>query len=211
MTLSLLSLEQLSKALSDSPSHEALFQTLSQYEDEAALLFNDNQISGDANLLSAFYSSFLISHLLTNQLHEARAATHRLPQTLVASDAVLQNTIALLRAVWQHKPSEVYRILRHLPWPEPVNIIIRKYEAYYTEKSFGEISRAFEAIRPDVAAEYLGLDPSSNVVEALTQKGWTWDAQAQLLRPNLPTEPVKLDGQRTNGIPRLVGLVNKAS
>lgn len=85
------------------------------------------------------------------------------------------------------------------------------YAAYYTEKSFEEISRAFEAIRPDVAAEYLGLDPSSNVVEALTQKGWTWDAQAQLLRPNLPTEPVKLDGQRTNGIPRLVGLVNKAS
>lgn len=83
--------------------------------------------------------------------------------------------------------------------------------AYYTEKSFKEISRTFEAIKPNVAVEYLGLNPSSNIVETLTQKGWTWDAQAQLLRPNLPAEPVKLDGSRTNGIPRLVGLVNRGS
>lgn len=94
MTLSLLSLEQLSKALSDSPSHEALFQTLSQYEDEAALLFNDNQISGDANLLSAFYSSFLISHLLTNQLYvlSIRFMVNHVINSCVVMKPALQRT-----------------------------------------------------------------------------------------------------------------------
>jgi COP9 signalosome complex subunit 8 len=68
MDLPPLSLEQLSKVLSEPPTAEALYDILSQYEDEACLLFTDTGLTGDAKLLSSFYASFLISHLLTNQM-----------------------------------------------------------------------------------------------------------------------------------------------
>jgi COP9 signalosome complex subunit 8 len=63
-----LSVEQLGKVLSDAPTSEALYDILSQYENEACLLFTDTGVTGDVKLLSAFYASFLISHLLTDQM-----------------------------------------------------------------------------------------------------------------------------------------------
>jgi COP9 signalosome complex subunit 8 len=68
MDLPSLSLGQLEKVVAESPSYEALYDVLGQYEDEACLQFTQTQITGDERLLSAFYSSFLISHLLTNQM-----------------------------------------------------------------------------------------------------------------------------------------------
>ncbi|KAL1963861.1 hypothetical protein VTN77DRAFT_7793 [Rasamsonia byssochlamydoides] len=216
MDLPPLSLEQLSKALSDAPTAEALYDVLSQYESEACLLFTDTQVTGDAKLLSAFYASFLISHLLTDQIQEARSLTQRMPPTLVKEDLVLQNSITLLRAVWQNKHSEIYRILRELPWPDPVNQIVQKYDAYFAEKTFKEISRAYEAIRPEKAAAYLGLEngqgdssePSPALIQTLTQRGWVWDANEHLFRPKVQDKPVELNGTRTNGISELVGLVS---
>jgi COP9 signalosome complex subunit 8 len=68
MALQPLSLEQLAKVLSETPTSEGLYDILSQYENEACLLFTDAGVTGDAKLPSAFYTSFLISHLLTDQL-----------------------------------------------------------------------------------------------------------------------------------------------
>jgi COP9 signalosome complex subunit 8 len=63
-----LSLGRLGKVVAESPSYEALYDVLGQYEDEACLQFTQTQVTGDEDLLSAFYSSFLISHLLTDQM-----------------------------------------------------------------------------------------------------------------------------------------------
>lgn len=73
MDLPPLSLHQLEKVVSESPSYDALYDALSLYEDEACLQFTRTQITGDEKLLSAFYSSFLISHLLTDQMSVAAA------------------------------------------------------------------------------------------------------------------------------------------
>lgn len=75
MELPPLSLGQLGKVVAESPSYEALYDALSQYEDEACLQFTQTQITGDENLLSAFYSSFLVSHLLTDQMSVSTAMT----------------------------------------------------------------------------------------------------------------------------------------
>lgn len=68
MVLPSLSLGPLEKVVAESPSYEALYEVLVQYEDEACLQFTQTQITGDEELLSVFYSSFLISHLLTDQM-----------------------------------------------------------------------------------------------------------------------------------------------
>ncbi|CRG92162.1 COP9 signalosome complex subunit 8 [Talaromyces islandicus] len=217
MDLPSLSLDQLGKVVTESPSYEALYDVLSQYEDEACLQFSQIQVTGDEKLLSAFYSSFLISHLFTDQIEEARALTHRMPPTLVKTDKVLQNSIAVLRAVSQNKYHETYQSLRSQTWPEPVNTLVHKYDAFFTEKALKDVSQVYESIRPEAAAEYLGLEEmaqkgtaggsSSQLVQALLGRGWEWDNETQLFRPHVPTQLVNAsNGLNSNTIHHIVGL-----
>ncbi|KAL2000933.1 hypothetical protein VTN02DRAFT_2449 [Thermoascus thermophilus] len=213
MALPPLSMDQLSQVLSSAPTYAALYDTLFQYESQACLLFTDTQLKGDPELLSAFYSSFLISHLLTDQINEARMLTHRMPPTLVKDDPTLQNGLALLRAVWQNNHAQVYKILRELPWPDVLKGIVQSYEAYFQEKTFKDVSRAYEAIRPATAAAYLGLGPVSAeepdpaVLNAFTARGWGWDEEAKLLRPKVVATPPDPAGPKSNGMSQIVGLI----
>lgn len=88
--------------------------------------------------------------------------------------------------------------------------------AYFTEKAFKDVSRVYESIRPEAAAEYLGLDrltqngtantSSSELVQALLQRGWEWDGEKQLFRPHFPTQLV---GISSNTVNHIVGLTNR--
>ena len=63
-----LSFNVLTKLVTEMPDCQALHDSLSRYEDETCMQFTDSSVIGDARLLSAFYSIFLVSHLLTDQL-----------------------------------------------------------------------------------------------------------------------------------------------
>lgn len=90
----------------------------------------------------------------------------------------------------------------------------------FAEKSFKNISRIYESIRPEVAAEYLGLKEiagstsagptSSELINTLTKKGWDWDADKELFRPHVSDEPLDISTSRKplDGIGRIVGLAN---
>lgn len=89
--------------------------------------------------------------------------------------------------------------------------------AYFTEKSFKDVSRVYESIRPEAAAEYLGLEEmaqngtvntsSSNLVQALLERGWEWDDEKQLFRPRFPTQLANAsNGITSNTINHIVGL-----
>jgi hypothetical protein len=73
-----LSLEQLSKVLDETPDSQVLYDTLCEYESAACLLFTDTEVMGDAQLLSVFYASYLISLLLTEQMYAPQF--HRMVQ-----------------------------------------------------------------------------------------------------------------------------------
>lgn len=142
-----LSQEQLSSILSSAATPSELYDTLSQYEGQALILADSN---GDPELLSLFYSFFLFSHLLIEELYvvlvveawtighqcantianssEARMLTKRIPQNIVANNSLLQNCTILLRAVWQRSHDHVYRYLRGFPWPEPLQPLVQRYE-----------------------------------------------------------------------------------
>lgn len=69
MDMPRLSRDQLVDVLAaDLPSAE-LFDILSEYEDHAGLLFSPAGIAGDPELLSFFYSAFLIAHLLIDEVY----------------------------------------------------------------------------------------------------------------------------------------------
>ncbi|RAL01561.1 CSN8/PSMD8/EIF3K family protein [Aspergillus ibericus CBS 121593] len=211
MDLPPLSREQLAAVVASAQSPTELYSTLSEYESEACLLSTSD--ATQAELLSLYYSTFFFSHLLTDQICEARLSTKRMPQDLLQNDPSLQNCLNLLRAVWQRKYEQVYTILRALPWSEPLKPIVQSYDAHFQEKTLKELSRAYEAIRPAAAATYLGLDPAS--VEqgdpATMQKfiacGWTWEEETGLLHPKPIIEAPQDDTKLYNELSEVMALV----
>ncbi|OJJ88859.1 CSN8/PSMD8/EIF3K family protein [Aspergillus glaucus CBS 516.65] len=213
MDLPPLSQEQLSLILSSAATPSKLYDTLSQYEGQVLLLADSN---GDPELLSLFYSFFLFSHLLIEELSEARMLTKRIPQNLVANNSLLQNCTILLRAVWQKSHDHIYRYLRGLPWPEPLQPLVQRYEAYFQNKTLEELSYTYEAIRPETAASYLGLDSvaaqqgNSDIIQKFTDCGWKWDGEAKLLHP----KPIALahgpDDRQVKGLREVMALLGKS-
>ncbi|KAJ5178054.1 COP9 signalosome subunit CSN8 [Penicillium coprophilum] len=202
MDLPPLTMELLSQLVASNAPPSQLYEALSRYELQACLL----STSGDSTLLSLFYSSFFLVHLLTDQVSEARALTKRIPEALLHQDSSLQNCLTLLRAVWQTQDGQVYQILRGLPWPDVLQPLVRRYESFYQDKTLIAVSRSYEAIRLATAANHLGLDEQlaekedPTIISNFTKCGWTWDPETKLLYPKpivvSPAEPQSSDGIR---------------
>ncbi|KAJ6145270.1 COP9 signalosome complex subunit 8 [Penicillium chermesinum] len=206
-----------------------LFEVLSKYEAEAVLLAAGSgspEPSGThSELLSLFYSSFFFSHLLTQQKSEARALTHRLPQILQQQDPSIKSCIALLRALWQTDHVQVFQLLRTASWPEGLHPLVQRYErkislqslrhhtsvteltrwiGFFQDQSLIAVSRSYEAIRPEVAASYLGLDQAAaaqndpSIIQKFTECGWRWDLESRLLHPAPINVPSSADKGSTN-------------
>ncbi|RAL07427.1 CSN8/PSMD8/EIF3K family protein [Aspergillus homomorphus CBS 101889] len=206
-----LSQEQLAAVISSADTPSKLYGTLSPYEEEAYLLsFQDDR---QAELLSQYYAAYFLSHLLTDQIYEARALTKRMPQDLLQTDSSLQNCLALLRANWQHKHELVYKTLRELRWSEILKPIVQSYDTYFQEKTLRELSRTYEAIRPATAASYLGLDPESTArgdpatIGKLTAHGWTRDEQTGLLHPKAIVDDSEKDARSYNELSEIMALI----
>ncbi|KAL4872200.1 hypothetical protein BDV12DRAFT_162474 [Aspergillus spectabilis] len=211
MDLSPLSIDQLSAALIAAPTPADLYTSLSDYEEQACLLPTTNP--EEKELLSAFYTAFFFSHLLTDQIYEARALTRRIPRDLLQTDS-LQNCLLLLRAVWQSKHTEIYKILRELPWPELSQQVVRGYESYFQEKTLKEVSNSYETIRAATVARYLGLDPTvaeqgdPAIIQRFTACGWKWDSEKQLLHPKPVVTAPPRDDSLQNELSRVMALIN---
>ncbi|KAI9373165.1 COP9 signalosome [Aspergillus egyptiacus] len=211
MDLPPLSLDQLSAVVAAAPTPADLYTSLSDYEEQACFL--SSTTPPEAEVLVYFYTAFFFSHLLTDQIYEARALTRRIPQSLLNAD-YLQNCILLLRASWQRKHAEIYKILRELPWPERLQPLVESYESYFVDKTLKEVSNSYEAIRPAAAASYLGLDPNlaeqgdSEIIQKFTAYGWKLDEKTRLLHPKaIITAPPKGDSVQ-NELSKVMALIS---
>ncbi|THC91968.1 hypothetical protein EYZ11_008555 [Aspergillus tanneri] len=153
--------------------------------------------------------------LLHRYRYEARALTQRVPQSVSQNDPSLQNCSVVLRAVWQRNYEQVYKALRELPWSEQLKPIVSKYDAHFQEKTFKEVSRAYEAIRPAAAASYLGLDPDlaeqgdPAIIQKFTAREWKWDKETKLLHPKpIPVVP-ETTGDPSQGLDQIMALISK--
>ncbi|KAJ5799961.1 uncharacterized protein N7518_002029 [Penicillium psychrosexuale] len=216
MELPLLTTEHLSKLVASNAPPSQLFEALSRYELQACLISargdSANTGGSDSTLLSLFYSSFFLIHLLTDQVSEARALTKRIPEALLQHDPSLQNCLALLRAVWQTQHGQVYQVLRGLPWPDVLQPLLRRYESFFQDKTLIAVSRSYEAIRLATAATHLGLDQNlakeedPNIISNFTKYGWTWDPESKLLYPK-PIVVSLAEPQSSNGIRKAMAML----
>ncbi|KAJ5744034.1 hypothetical protein N7533_008904 [Penicillium manginii] len=191
--------EQITKVIVSNAPPSQLFEILSQYESDACLMSagsgSPETGAGDPEMLCLYYSGFFFAHLLTKQIPEARALTQRIPVTLKHHDPSLQNCLNLLRAIWQNEHGQVYRILRGLPWPDTLKHLVKRYESFFQDQTLIAVSTSYEAIRPAVAAGYLGLDTQAaekdnqTIIQKFTDCGWTWNPETRLLYPSPITVP----------------------
>ena len=76
---------------------------------------------------------------------------------------------------------------------------------FFQDQTLIAVSNSYEAIRPAVAAKYLGLDPQAAdkadppIIQKFTNRGWTWNSETRLLHPSPITVP-PTDPQPTSGI-----------
>lgn len=159
--------------------------------------------------------------------------TKRIPQNLLEKAPSLQNCNALLRAVWQRKHKDVYKILRELPWPDQLEPLIRRYDSkrvlpsslrrlspiclgHFQEKTLVEISKAYEAIKPASASAYLGIDLAASeqcgpaAIERFIAYGWTRNEQENLLRPSSATAEPGKNVDISNRLNEAVALVGNS-
>ncbi|EAS36851.3 COP9 signalosome complex subunit 8 [Coccidioides immitis RS] len=191
-------LEELSHVLTSAPSAAALLQALMDAEGEISLRFGETHVPSDTEFLRTYYSAYFYALLLRDEINEARMLMQRIPQSLISADVVLQNTLTLLRAVWNKKHATVYQVLRESAWPDMLQPLAETYVAYFRDKTLGELSITYGAIRPETAALYLGFNLSSaendamgdipdsatsELIAALVEKGWEYDSDTKLLKP----------------------------
>ncbi|RDW81756.1 uncharacterized protein DSM5745_05313 [Aspergillus mulundensis] len=123
----------------------------------------------------------------------------------------MQTCSLLLRAVWQSKHIELYKILRELPWPERSQPLVQRYEVYFQEKTLVEVSNSYETIRVAAAARYLGADPDvaeSDLIEKFTACGWKWDSETHLLHPKPVAAAPPKDDSLQNELSRVMALIS---
>ena len=157
----------------------------------------------------------------------------RIPRSLLEQAPSLQNCITLLRAVWQRKHEDVYKILREFPWPDPLEPLIQRYDSkrpvplslirfspdcveHFQEKALVEISKAYETIRPAAAAAYLGIDSASAeqgdpaAIQRFIASGWTWNEQEKLLRPKATVTELDKNINISNKLNEVMALVGNS-
>ncbi|KAL7275122.1 hypothetical protein RUND412_001941 [Rhizina undulata] len=178
-----------------------LFSTL----ESAACL---QPISPNLELLETYYSAYLFSLFLGNDLNEARFLTKRIQPALLTTP-MLTRTTALLKALYTRDFPAVYKTVSSSPWPAVLSSLASQFLDSFRRRAFITLSNAYTAITPSAAAKYLGMTDEQEVVQNLLAEGWEYDSDAGILKPvKREEEALRGDGEGKDGrIGRLVGLV----
>ncbi|KAM5477213.1 hypothetical protein MauCBS54593_000486 [Microsporum audouinii] len=207
--------ERLTGILSTSTSP---LESLIELEAEVNIYCSRDNIASDAGFLSTYYSSYLISLLLEDDIHEARVLLRRAPISLLESDSVMRSLPALVQAVWTGDHKTVYEILKTSPWHEMAKPLVQSYADHYRNKVIDDISISYKSIRLPTIESKLGLEPDSDamqdtgddvpsqLIQDLSAKGWIYDPASKLMYPAKTETQVSVEDRIKLGqITALVG------
>ncbi|KAI9879471.1 MAG: hypothetical protein M1830_008430 [Pleopsidium flavum] len=218
MTKQQLSITQLSTLVAASPKAlpaSLLVDTLADHEAQISILFTDKSISGNVNLISSFYASYVLALLLVDD---------RFPPTLSDTDEALINTKRLLGAVWSQQYPSVYQALQQSQWPELLKPLAGRFLEHFQSSTFALLGQAYTSISPSTASTYLGFSIGAEhgtlnsdisnekvVTEQLLQRGWACDAEQRLLQPLRVVESESsrsiVGGGHTQGVAGMASLI----
>ncbi|RPB24741.1 hypothetical protein L211DRAFT_807303 [Terfezia boudieri ATCC MYA-4762] len=150
------------------------------------------------DLISTYYSAFLLSLLLIDDVNEARFLSKRIsshlahtlpsqrptPVSDLTAYPLIPPTYNLLKAVYTRSYSSIYNTLLSTPWSPELQPLASMFLEHFRRKTFKLLSYAYTTITPSQAATYLGFQNESEqvVLQKLMAEGWVWDGDQGLLK-----------------------------
>jgi len=164
-----LTIKYLRHLASSSLAPSSIVEILADLESTACLTQLN---SGTSDLLSNFYSIYMIALFLCDDLNEARFLSKRIPIQHLQSDPLIISSYTLLRAVYTRNYQKIYTIFDSAPWSEEIYPLVVRFRDYFRHRTLVILSRAYTTISPALAAMYLGFPSEEKLSEYVEPKGW---------------------------------------
>jgi len=174
-----LTIKYLRYLASSSLAPSSIVEILADLESTACLTQLNPSTS---DLLSNFYSIYMIALFLCDDLNEARFLSKRIPIQHLQSDPLIISSYTLLRAVYTRNYQKIYTVFDSAPWSEEIYPLVVRFRDYFRHRTLVILSRAYTTISPALAAMYLGFTTEEKLSEYVKPKGWE-PAEAGLLKP----------------------------
>ncbi|KAF3192058.1 hypothetical protein TWF106_008486 [Orbilia oligospora] len=204
-----LSLPLLKSLLSPSTTPTSLLSSLQSLEPRASITTVDSSTS---EILSNYYSLYLLTLILVDDLTEARALTNRIDTQLLHNDAAIISSYRVLQAVWSKDYVAFHQTMQGAPWGEITAVLAGRVLQKHRTTTLSLLSTAYTSIPPELAQKYLGVSDEQRTVKMLVEEnpefGWSLNDQGFLVRNESGgINTVKQEGRAKEGeIGRLAGL-----
>ncbi|KAF3174257.1 hypothetical protein TWF225_003678 [Orbilia oligospora] len=204
-----LSLPLLKSLLSPSTIPTSLLSSLQSLEPRASITTVDSSTS---EILSNYYSLYLLTLILVDDLTEARALTNRIDTQLLHNDAAIISSYRVLQAVWSKDYVAFHQTMQGAPWGDITAVLAERVLQKHRTTTLSLLSTAYTSIPPELAQKYLGVSDEQRTVKMLVEEnpefGWSLNDQGFLVRNESGgINTVKQEGRAKEGeIGRLAGL-----
>jgi COP9 signalosome complex subunit 8 len=156
-----------------------------------------------------FYSAFLLSYLIENDLNNARFLWKRISTDVKKNNPAIGTVWRIGQHMWQHEYEETYKAIHSTQWDASVQPLVVRMIESFRQRTAMLLTRAYTSISSTDAASFLGLteDDTQRYVQQLH---WSFDTNTRFYTPNkdfLVAQQVQQ--QRQSGLQTLQGLADK--
>ncbi|KAK6499060.1 hypothetical protein TWF481_011629 [Arthrobotrys musiformis] len=136
--------------------------------------------------LSTYYTLYILSLILADDLPEARALTHRIDSQLFHNDPLVISAYRILQAVWSKDYVAFHQTMQGAPWGDLTAVLAQRVLQKHRTTTLSLLSTAYTSIPPDVAQKYLGIADEPRTVKVLVEEnpeyGWSLNDQGFLVK-----------------------------
>ncbi|KAK6523458.1 hypothetical protein TWF281_001440 [Arthrobotrys megalospora] len=185
---------------SSSSSPLSLLSSLSLLEPRAAI----TTVDGNTEVLSTYYTLYILSLILVDDLPEARALTHRIDSQLLHNDPSIISAYRVLQAVWSKDYVAFHQTMQGAPWGDVTAVLASRVLQKHRTTTLSLLSTAYTSIPPSLAQKYLGISDEPRTVKMLVEEnpgyGWSHNDQGFLVNSETGgTSGVKQQGRAKEG------------
>eukprot|EP01027_Heterolobosea_sp_BB2_P014949 GEZU01021433.1.p1 GENE.GEZU01021433.1~~GEZU01021433.1.p1 ORF type:complete len:207 (-),score=57.93 GEZU01021433.1:23-643(-) len=153
-----------------------------------------------------FYSSWLLSLLIQNDLENARFLWKRIHKDTKKNSNELKAVWKIGQGMWNRDPAAVYQALTTYSWDTSLVPLVNVLAETYRHRMFTLVAKGYTNISLNDTANFLGMDPATTKT-FVESRGWLFDAASQTLTPKKPEAPTQA-AAKSGGLDRLKKLAD---
>ncbi|KAK6352197.1 hypothetical protein TWF730_009027 [Orbilia blumenaviensis] len=172
-----LTISLLTGLVSDTPSTTtplSLLSSLQALEPRASITTID---ASTTETLSTYYTLYILTLILVDDLPEGRALTHRIDTQLLHNDPAIISAYRVLQAVWSKDYVAFHQTMQGAPWGDLTAVLAARVLQKHRTTTLSLLSTAYTSIPPALAQKYLGISDEARTIKMLVEEnpeyGWT--------------------------------------